>query len=249
LRRGAALDLLAVGRDRVRRVRQHAVGSDAAVDRVGLAVARVDHVVADRHRAALEQPAVGAGLVAVDRVAAGTAGYRVVAEASLEAIVAGSPVDRLDRVRAGDDVVPAERADRRRAVVQVRPHVDHVGRVGGDERAGHVRLEALDVAHVVALAGAAVIGGAVERERDRRVEVAGGDAPALDLVVARAAVDQVGGGRVEAVAVEHVVAGADVQFVAAALTVDRVVAPPRSAVTLGTKPVLSSRFVTESSPP
>ena len=50
--RGArAVDRLAVGDD-VDRVDDRAVGADAAVDRVGLAVAGVDHVVAERDRAA-----------------------------------------------------------------------------------------------------------------------------------------------------------------------------------------------------
>ncbi len=95
--RGAAMHRFAA-RDRVDRIDERDVRADAAVDRVGLAVDRVDGVVAVR-QPALREVAPRGG-VGVDQVAAGPAGDDVVAEAALERVVAGAAVDRVVVVEA-----------------------------------------------------------------------------------------------------------------------------------------------------
>ena len=110
-----ALDRLAVGDD-VDRVDDRLVLADAAVDVVGLAVAGVDHVVAERDLAGVVRAARG-GRVAVDRVLAGAAGDGVVAEAALDVVVAGAAVDVVVEVVADELVVAAAADQVRRAGV------------------------------------------------------------------------------------------------------------------------------------
>ena len=89
-----------------------AVGADAAVDLIGFAVAGVDRVVAERHRAG-EDPAEGAGRVREDRVAPWAAGDRVVVEPGHDAVVARSAVDAVGAVERRDRVVAAPAAHAR----------------------------------------------------------------------------------------------------------------------------------------
>jgi hypothetical protein len=90
--------------------------ADDAVDVVGLAVAGVDDVVAERDLARVVR-AAGRGRVAVDRVAPGTAGHRVVAQAALDVVVAGAAVDGVVEVVADQLVVAAAADQGRRAGV------------------------------------------------------------------------------------------------------------------------------------
>ena len=93
-----AVDGLAGRGDDVDRVDLRGVGADAAVDLLGVAVARADRVVADRDH-------VGLRAVAVELVDARATVEHVVAEAALEEVVA---VAALERVGA----VPGDRAGR-----------------------------------------------------------------------------------------------------------------------------------------
>ena len=239
-----AVDVLAVGRDRVDRVGDHLVGADPARDAVGLAVAHVDRVVAQRAaRQVAVQLVAAAGAIAVDDVLARPAGDGVVAVAGGQRVVAGAARQHVAvRVAGEDHVVAAAPVVVAGGARLRRGHL--VGGIVADERAGRAEIELLDAGDVVALALAAVVRDAVQREREFRpvglgavrvVDVHGVDAGAtvdhvrgplaragvavgVEAVVAVAARQRVGA----EVAVELVVAGTAVELVVALLALERV---------------------------
>src|SRR4051812_1335063 len=110
VRAGAVHDL-AVARHHVVRIRVDRVLPDAAVDRVDLAVACVDRVVAVREPAPVD-PALAGGRVAVDPVAARPADDVVVVEAAVEVVVVGAAVELVLAVARLQVVVAAVAAQR-----------------------------------------------------------------------------------------------------------------------------------------
>ena len=202
---------------RVDRVDDGPVSPDAAVDRVGFAVASVDRVVPERHRAR-EDPAVVAGRVREDRVAPRAAGDVVVVEPGHEAVVAGSAVDLVRAVERRDRVVAAPAAHARR--LPGGADGERLGGVAADVGARR-SLDLLDADEVVVLPRAPVVGEVVQRDGDGALA----DGVVVDdAVEAGPAVDHVGARRLEVVAEELVVAVAAGHVVVAALAVDLVVA-------------------------
>src|SRR5262249_57448254 len=93
------------------------VGEDGRAARTGgdrgqLGVARVDRVGRGAGIDVAVHLVAATGPVAVDRVAAGTAGDRVVAEAAGQRVRAGAAVDRVGAVAARELILAAQPAQR-----------------------------------------------------------------------------------------------------------------------------------------